>query len=58
MESKKESVLDLLSEFGEVPEELKHIVMSENRVDALKSMLKIAAKATAFSDFREQISKL
>lgn len=58
VESKKESVLDLLSEFGEVPEELKHIVMSENRVDALKSMLKIAAKATAFSDFREQISKL
>ena len=57
LESKRESVLDLLSELGEIPEEIKNVIMSETRIDVLKTMIKIAAKTTAFSDFKEKILK-
>lgn len=58
LESKRESILDLLCELGEVPEDLTNLIMSEARIDVLKTMIKIAAKVTSFSDFQERISNL
>ena len=58
IESKRESVLDLLRELGEIPENLESIIMSEFRNEVLRSMVKIASKATSFSDFQEKIVNL
>ena len=58
LESKRETVLDLLCELGEIPENLEAIILSEARMDVLKIMVKIAAKATTFSEFEEKFSKL
>lgn len=37
---------------------LKDIIMSETRIDILRSMMKIAANVASFSDIEEKISKL
>ena len=58
VESKQEAVLELLCELGKMPENVEALVMSENRIDVLRTMLKIAAKATSFSDFQEKITNL
>ena len=57
-EAKRESVLDILNELGEIPKGLEERIMSETRLDVLKSMVKIAAHATSFLEFEEKISKL
>lgn len=54
----RESILDILGDLGEIPETLKDSIVSETKIDILKSMMKIANKATSFSDFDEKISKL
>ena len=58
LEEKKQSILDFLNDLGDIPQVLKDTIMSENRIDILRSMMKIAANATSFSDFEEKISKL
>ena len=58
LESKRETVLDLLCELGEIPAKLEATILSEARIDVLKIMVKIAAKAITFSEFEEKISKL
>ena len=57
-EGMKESLLEFLNDLGEISQALKDTVMSETRIDILKSMIKMAAKATSISDFEEKISKL
>ena len=54
-ENLKECTLDILSELGDIPKEIEEIVMAEFRMDRLKAMLRIAAKTTSFSDFKESL---
>ena len=58
IEAKIESVLDILNELGEIPEELEEKITSETRIDVLKAMVKTASKVTSFLEFEEQILKL
>ncbi len=58
IESKKESILEVLEVKGEIPKELIDDIMSESRLDVLKIMLKKAAEVTSVSDFRNEVSKL
>ena len=57
-EGMKESLLEFLNDLGEISQALRDTVMSETRIDILKSMIKMAAKATSISDFEEKISTL
>ena len=50
--------MEFLNDLGEISQALKDTVMSETRIDILKSMIKMAAKATSISDFEEKISTL
>ena len=56
--SKRESVLELLEELGEIPEDIKSFVMSEVREYSLKSMLKAASTSASIEEFKEKISML
>ena len=58
LEGKRESIIDILSSFGDVPKHIRDIVIAENRSNILQSMVKIAAQSTSFSDFEEKISNL
>ena len=49
--------MELLSELGKTPKEVEDMIMSENRLDVLQTMIKAAVTAKSFSDFQEKISK-
>lgn len=57
-ESKIESILDILNELGDIPKELEERIMAETRIDILKTMVKLASKATSLGEFEENISNL
>lgn len=50
-QGKAESVLELLEEFGEVPEQLRASVLGQHDMNTLKAWLKYAAKAQSLEDF-------
>ena len=54
----REMILDFLNDLGTVPEEIHKAVMSEEKDDVLKAMVKIAARATSFSDFQGKTADL
>ncbi|MBR5595979.1 MAG: Rpn family recombination-promoting nuclease/putative transposase [Lachnospiraceae bacterium] len=58
IENNREFIFEILSELGIIPKEIEDIIKSENRINILKIMVKIAAKTTSFSEFEEKISKL
>ena len=53
-EGKAEDILDLLSDLGEVPQELKDELYAEKDVQELKRLLKLAAKARSIEEFCEK----
>ena len=58
VENRRETILEFLSELGKIPDDIQKAVMSESRNDVLKAMVKVAAKATSFSDFQEKVGKM
>ncbi len=50
-QGKAESVLELLEEFGEVPEQLRAAVLGQHDINTLKAWLKYAAKVQSMEDF-------
>jgi hypothetical protein len=48
------SILDLLYDLGEVPEDMEATVMSEDDLEPLRKWLKIAAKANSIEGFIER----
>ena len=58
LEAKRSDILELLEEFGTVSEHTYERIMSENRIDTLRAMLKVAAKADSLEQFEELISNL
>ena len=57
-EERKEIILELLEELGEVSQNLNELILSENRMRILKSMTKLANQAKSIEEFEEQISNL
>ena len=54
---KAENVLELLSDLGEVPEELREQILGEKELDVLKFYLKKASMAKSIEEFQELIQK-
>lgn len=57
-EGKAEAVLELLSDLGEVPEELRVRILGQTDLVVLKDWLKLAAKAESVETFRNQTDKI
>ena len=56
--SKAESVLELLEDLGEIPEELKKKIMSQRDMETLKKWHKMAARAESLGKFEQAIEEL
>lgn len=54
-EGRAESILTLLEEKGEIPEDLREKIMNEKRVEALGNWIKLAAKADSIDQFLEMM---
>ena len=54
-EGKMESILDLLEDLGEVPDDLRVMIEEETSLSKLRSWLKAAAKAESIHQFMEQM---
>ena len=52
---KAESVLEILEEYGEVPDELRDRVLAQSDLEILKSWLKVANKVGSIEEFVEKI---
>ena len=52
---KAESVLEILEEYGEVPDELRDRVLAQRDLEILKSWLKVANKVGSIEEFVEKI---
>lgn len=50
-EGKAESILTLLGDYGEIPEELNARIMSEGKIECLTKWLKLAARVTSIEEF-------
>ena len=48
-------ILELLEDYGDLPEKLYDVITSESNVAVLKKMLKAAAKADSLEQFEELI---
>jgi len=53
-EGKAESVLEVLSEYGEVPEDLKNEILSQSDLKKLSGWLKLAVRAGSLKEFMEK----
>lgn len=58
LEERRNSVLELLEEMGKVPYQLYGRIMSEQNMDVLSKMRKLAAKSDSLEQFEEKISNL
>ena len=56
-QGRTEAVLELLSDLGEVPEELREQILGEKELDVLKFYLKKASMAKSIEEFQELIQK-
>lgn len=54
-EGKAEAIVELLSEYGPISEELKGIIMKEKDKETLRMWLKLAAKADSVSEFEREV---
>ena len=54
-EGKAESILELLEEGGDVPEEFRDVILSETNIETLKRWLKLAARADSIKTFKSQM---
>lgn len=51
LEGKIESILELLEEFGQVPQRIEELIRVEEDMNVLSGWLKSAAKATSIAEF-------
>ena len=58
VEGKAESILELLSDLGEVPEELRKKILGEKDLDILKSYLKKASASKTIEQFQKLVDQL
>ena len=54
-ETRIQSILELLEEYGEVPEELKEKIAAQDDKETLKDWLKLAARSESLEDFEAKI---
>ena len=52
---RKESILDILSELGDIPDELRNQILFENRMGILKEWTKLAARAESIDQFMDEM---
>lgn len=52
---KAEDIIELLEEYGSVPEDLKTTILQETDLSVLKKWFKLAIKANSAEEFRKQI---
>jgi hypothetical protein len=57
IEGKVTSILEILSDLGDVPENLKARIEAEKNLETLKDYLKKAARAKSLDQFLEEISE-
>ena len=50
---RRQDILDLLEDLGEVPEDIRCHILAEKDTDILHKWLRVAAKAESFSAFRD-----
>ena len=51
MEGKRESIMELLEEFGQIPQQVAEMISSQDSIDVLSRWLKTAAKAESIAEF-------
>lgn len=56
-EGRADSILELLGELGDIPEDITVKVREQKEDSILSSWLKLAAKAAAFSEFRKAMDE-
>ena len=54
-EARAEDITDLLSDLGDIPEEIKEKLRQEQDLDTLKKWLKLAARAKSMEQFASEI---
>ena len=54
-EGKAEDIIDLLSELGDVPDDLKENIFAQSDLEILKHWLKLAARAESIGEFQNHI---
>lgn len=52
-----ESILELLGELGEITQEIREIIISQQDVNTLKQWLKKSAKVSSMEEFQEYLQK-
>lgn len=52
---KAEDILELLEDYGSVPEQLAEKISSQQNVEVLKKWLKLAARVTSVEEFTEKM---
>lgn len=50
---RRQDILDLLEDLGEVPEDIRRHILAEGNTDILRKWLKTAARAESFASFRD-----
>ncbi len=55
IKGKAEDILELLEDYGSVPEQLAEEISSQQNVEVLKKWLKLAAKVTSIEEFTEKM---
>ena len=55
LRGKMESIIELLKDLGEIPEELQTKIMSEKDLEVINCWFKLAAKANSIEEFQEKI---
>jgi len=58
LEERRESVLEILEEMGKIPQQLYRRIVSEQNMDKLKEMRKLAGTSDSLEQFEEKISNL
>ena len=51
IEAKAEDIIELLEDYGEIPQKLRDRIHEEKKLDVLKQWLKLAAKAASLEEF-------
>lgn len=57
-EGKAEDIIELLEDFGAVPEELRDTIMQEQDLSVLKNWLKLAARVGSLEQFLNQMNEV
>ena len=58
LEEKRNSIIELLEDFGIIPQTIYERIMSEENIGVLKEMFKLASRVDSLEQFAEKISNL